>query len=699
MGIKELKKDEVLHSPGDKVKELEIVLKGSVRVQNPAGGMVLKTGSLIGAPEKADGNYSFEYIADTDASVYSYDYANADDVVKVIKLNAKIAPVLASSSVRSCVDCYSWYEKIRNDCEDLYNGAKRDLEDYKSLMIEKGQVPEDYPEIENLMEPREAQGLENWRLDYLQSLLENDAAVRKGFYGLNIPICTGMILNNNEFMRTMLFEIARITDYKDYLEEVTVSFKTDYKYAIAQQRSADGGDEEAHEIKDALHIILGYSEASPSTVQAFEKLIGDYAKSPDRLETSDELRKLRKEISRIFYDIYYAVFMKSMDDPFLPLEVKMFLLFGFMDENLAGAENTATLASLAKDWRSDPSGKVVTIREWLKLIYEMEVNPSKNEFDCDYFEYLKEQVTGGYITREDEAEYKRDRVKRLKFEIENFFTMGNRLTFGRVTTFIPVFTEESVLRPIRPSLLTPERIKNAINAVREVDFSLFYRDSVTAFEELEINQFVVSKEVLPYVILMPNMGMRTSMWQEIDGKKRDTPARMMMPILFTEDLDYAVTRLCGEFRWEMCRRIQGVHWNDVTDPSLTSEYCDYLQFYRKNHEVSPENREKIKLALQKSRNNYRSVFVSDYISYIKNEATGSAKLNKVARGIVFRYCPFRAAKREDMKANPLYADIIEKYGIKLAGKVRLIQVMMQKIKKMEEDVPDTIIKQLEYLKT
>ena len=277
--------------------------------------------------------------------------------------------------------------------------------------------------------------------------------------------------------------------------------------------------------------------------------------------------------------------------------------------------------------------------------------------------------------------------------------MGNRLTFGRVTTFIPVFTDDAVVRPLRTALITPEKIKSSLDAIREIDFSLFYRDAVTAFEKLEINQFVESREVLPFVILMPNMGSRTSMWQEIDGKRRDTPARMMMSILFTEDLDEAMVRLCGEFRWEMCRRVQGVHWNDVTDPSLTSEYCDYLQFYKKNHDISPENREKIKLSLQKSRNNYRNVFVSDYIIYIRNEAAGSARLNKVARGIVFRYCPFRAAKREAMKANPLYADLIEKFNIKLAGKVHLIQVMMQKIKKMEEEVPEVITKQLKYLQS
>ena len=46
-----------------------------------------------------------------------------------------------------------------------------------------------------------------------------------------------------------------------------------------------------------------------------------------------------------------------------------------------------------------------------------------------------------------------------------------------------------------------------------------------------------------------------------------------------------------------------------------------------------------------------------------------------------------------------YADLIEKYGIKQKGKIHLIQVMMQKIKKMEASVPETITRQLEYLKT
>ena len=70
MGIRELKKDEVLHTIGERVQKLDIVLKGTIRVSNSDGGMVLKTGAIIGAAEKPDEGYTFDYKADSDASVY-----------------------------------------------------------------------------------------------------------------------------------------------------------------------------------------------------------------------------------------------------------------------------------------------------------------------------------------------------------------------------------------------------------------------------------------------------------------------------------------------------------------------------------------------------------------------------------------------------------------------------------------------------
>lgn len=96
-----------------------------------------------------------------------------------------------------------------------------------------------------------------------------------------------------------------------------------------------------------------------------------------------------------------------------------------------------------------------------------------------------------------------------------------------------------------------------------------------------VNAEPVQKEVFPDVILMPNVGMKAMMWQETAGVKRDTSARFVFPVMTIYSLQDMMIETCGRFRWEMCRKIQGMRWNDITEKSLTSEYCDYIQYYRK----------------------------------------------------------------------------------------------------------------------
>ena len=248
-------------------------------------------------------------------------------------------------------------------------------------------------------------------------------------------------------------------------------------------------------------------------------------------------------------------------------------------------------------------------------------------------------------------------------------------------------------------MLSSNLVHQYLDEIRSVDFSCFYRDVMYSNPKIGVNREYVAKEVLPFVILLPNAGGRGAMWQEISGSKRDTPARMMVPLFPSGNARQFFLTLAGEFRWEMCRREQGVHWNDVTVPSLTSEYSDYLQFYRKNHDLSPEVREKIKLQLQGARNSVKNVFVSDYINYVEFEKTGSLRLNKLARSIIFRYCPFPAETRQVLSsATPAYTDIISKFNVKRAQKLHLLDILQQKIEKNGAQVPKEISMQIGYLK-
>lgn len=74
-----------------------------------------------------------------------------------------------------------------------------------------------------------------------------------------------------------------------------------------------------------------------------------------------------------------------------------------------------------------------------------------------------------------------------------------------------------------------------------------------------------------------------------------------------------------------CAAVWGARWNDLSERSLTSEYCDYIQFYRKNRDLSTDAKDKLKSALQKAKNSYKEMFVRDYVSWVLYEGAGSAE--------------------------------------------------------------------------
>ena len=252
------------------------------------------------------------------------------------------------------------------------------------------------------------------------------------------------------------------------------------------------------------------------------------------------------------------------------------------------------------------------------------------------------------------------------------------MTYGKITTFCPVLNEDDFINSVEKLALTSEKLEVAINKIRDIDYSIFYREVLFRDAAHGVNQEPIMKEVLPDVILMPVVGSRGAMWQETANVKTDTSARFLFPIFMTGDLDEQMAENMGRYRWEICRKIQGVYWNDIREKSLTAEYCDYLQFYRKNNNLSVEAKEKVKLALSRSRNNYREVFAKEYQNWLKFESKGSFRLNKVARDILIQYCPFAKDIRQSLKTNPVFESAFNKLEINNQKKVQRITAFHDK---------------------
>lgn len=450
-------------------------------------------------------------------------------------------------------------------------------------------------------------------------------------------------------------------------------------------------------IANSLQAILNYSgipladkDAVFENVRAFEKL-------PDRASTDDNTRKICRAISSAFNQIYSFCAKKAVTDPNVPVVVKMFLYFGYMDEAVAGRDMAVQLYKIAAVHKADDDSNVYPFFDWLCAIYQGKKEPSRNEFEQDYTDSIHALKVSNKITAAEERELLENQLKKVEYELENVFPSVNKITYGRISTYCPIFSSHNEPASLSKSIVEHDKVKEVTDYVLSVDYSAYAREILYSNPKIGLNKDFVHIDVLPDFILLPNVGVRGAMWQEIEAKKRSTPCRMMLPIFLLGELKPAILRMTGEYRWEMCKRIQGARWNDLSDPSLTSEYFDYVQFYRKNNDLSADAKEKIKNNLVRAKNNYKEMFLLDYLSWIMYESAGSPRLNKVSRAIVAKYCPFRKDIRERLSSNPQFQPLFERYNHQMSQVKHKYEVIRQKLSNAGIPFPEELEKEWEYL--
>ncbi len=720
-----VQKNQLIAKQKDKVKKWYIVIDGAVIQRNSYARVLLGKNSVIGISESD--RYLCDYIAGKDSVLAEFPYDSPDDIKNMIQGQESMRGTLLRAAIsqrQQLLKTYAGYQNLVRQFHSFVENEYSDYENFKPIeMVHKA---------------------ENWEVNNSASLVEGYLEPYMQLMQKDDSLCIGAIMEACYQSRRVIQGIVEMVDYLNYHQDILLAesgndiFDLYYKLLLqAKEKNydikplkdsmdrmaevirklniyneklvaarieeyqkqdltpADGAyatpEENAEEDweetegsggEDCLLHILTYAQSSEEEINEARELITKYLELPDILSTEPEVSALRKRLTKVFYDTYMKVFLRAMkkEDSLTPI-LEMFLNFGFMDVTLAGEENANVLYDLTEHLEVCKSEHVYTIYEWLKSVYEGRNEPSKNEFDLDFPGYLADMRKNGNITAEQQKKFADSRELKIKFEIQNMFPSANRATYGKISTFCPILGEYDLINSIDKMLVTAERLDEAINKIRGIDYSIFYREVMFSDPDKGINHEPIMKEVMPDIILMPNAGTRAMMWQETAGIKRDTSARFMFPVFTAVDIDDMMIETLGRYRWEICRKIQGVHWNDIREKSLTAEYCDYLQFYRKNHELSTEAKEKVKSALLRGRNNYREVFVKDYQNWIKFEAKGSYRLNKIARDILIVYCPFSKSIREDLKSNPMYQNAMHKLAVENAKKIQRIRGVYDKYQK------------------
>ena len=450
---------------------------------------------------------------------------------------------------------------------------------------------------------------------------------------------------------------------------------------------------------ESLGQIVEYAPVHMRVKSEFTEAVEAFMSLSDKFARTPEATEVRKNISKLYYEIYEAVVKKSMDDEDVPLAVRLFLDYGFVSEKLLTDEELDTILRLRPEIDQAEDGcRVYTMSKWLQAVYDGVKETSKNEFDEDFATYLRRQLKEQKITQKEMDEAIADKEQRMHFECQNMFRYASRIINGNITMFVPILCSDGIFSNMKNSYMTEKRLNDAIRQIEKIDYSIFYRERLVSYENVDINKAIVIERVTPDIILFPVYGRNTIMWQDITGKRRTSKGRLFVPVWLEKELSLAMVQLMGNFRWEKCRTETGSHWNDFRYPSLTSEYTDYLQFYKKNSELSQERKNKIRAQLVQCNNKHKEVFLKDYADWILREARGAMKLSRVARAILFTYCPFSAETMKALEGQTAYSEAAKKYIRDNRAARKSLDMMMHKWTKAGLAVPQEILATVEYLK-
>jgi hypothetical protein len=447
------------------------------------------------------------------------------------------------------------------------------------------------------------------------------------------------------------------------------------------------------ELRDSTERILAYADIDEKQADLFRRGLDVFRRTKNQLSLDAEARRMRETATAIFFEIYTAVLKRVVKEANPDKLYQLFLRCGFMDEKLLEPEQITELYELLDQSCTNETTAVYEIKNWLEKIYRQEREPSINQFGKDYYDVFREMKKRGEVTDKDKAAYDNDLEARLNHETENLFKIGQRLCFGRMSGYFPVLNSEKV-NDLSEALVTPSKIEASLAKILAVDYSVFHREVVYNNKDHGISKELVMKPVRPEFILIPTLGERAVMWQELTGRVSASAGRIIFPLFTFEDLDNMMVETAAHFRWELSKTMASR--SNSEESSLYSDYIDYLQFYKKNRELSEEARARIKAQMERCRNNMASMFAADYKTWITFESNGILRLNKVARSIMFKHCPFSKPIREQLQRQPLYNPLITKYDTIMEKQAKALTARYTKLIKSGTPFDINLIQNLHY---
>ncbi|MDC7239004.1 MAG: hypothetical protein PQJ50_01460 [Spirochaetales bacterium] len=454
---------------------------------------------------------------------------------------------------------------------------------------------------------------------------------------------------------------------KDTMTLLGVDLFTSYKVFSALKRYQDFESEEekapaagsaitAEEKKrlakyrGILPRILEFSTLDEDFKKDFSLRMEQLLQYKNKHDSDPELQKLRDLITADYWMLYENCFLKVIDSDLKGFVPGIMLHFGVVDERLLTEEELAMIDRFysANLFMHDDI-PVMTLPYFLEKIHNSEIPPSMTEMGDTFPVILKNQTK---MTKKERTAaaylYKDTAEDKVRFEIRNIACDLSKMLFGNKKKALPFLCSDSLSGGVQRFFLDPEYFSSLVLKYRKRDYSLFYRE---VLHKHKLGSDFVQKEVIPNFVFYPCFGNRSIMWQEMDGTSKNSRGRLFYPLFFTEKLEENIVTQLANFRWELQKSIAGYNWTDPVEGGVVGVYYDYIQYYRKNPNITPEAKERLSEFIKKTKSD-KDRFASDYANWVQFEYEGKMRLNGYARDIFYRFCTFPAEVREVMARKP-----------------------------------------------
>ncbi len=560
-------------------------------------------------------------------------------IKKILKINPKIFGAMIKTDPSILVDMFELLtdnlfkvldriESIRNEIDNKLQTIFGHESSWSSFFVEDGGFDE---------------YLNNER--FAPDFIKNFLSLIKKIHSLYSEISGNNLIETYDGCKKIHGYYVAMASRKEKGEEVaTMTIKAD---------SAKGA------YQNSIQQIFEFALIDKEMQKNILKVLNDFKNMNNPFNTETEGRKVRKQITRLYWDIYKQVYLRSQKESILPPPVNLMLNFGYFDDELLEEDQIQELHELVPKKNVETDLPIVYETEFLKKIQLGEENPSITEMGLTYEAFLREEARHKRKKKKDDLEMDAidENIKKVMYEIDHRLATTVAVCSGSTATAFPILTSMIMKGSLSNNFISPEKLISTVNALKDVDYSVFYRETVL---KLENAREIIQDEVIPDFILLPAYGTKTMMWQELDGTNRKTRGRIIIPSFFIGDLLKNLAHSLACFRWELNRTIKGGMWADPVDGGITGIYFDYVNFYKKNRKLSAETKAKITERFKGLRTN-RDRFADDYMLWVLFEKDGIMRVNSVIREMFYRFIPFKEELRDKLENMPAFNDIANRY--------------------------------------